>query len=90
MPYICTFNLEKISTYINEFINLEINTIRIITILVNYDFLYFKNKEHSIFLILIFINIFFYIILIILLTSGILLCLLLLFKHLFNKMVKII
>ena len=59
MPHICTFNLEKISTYINEFINLEINTIRIITILVNYDFLYFKNKEHSIFLILIFINIFF-------------------------------
>ena len=53
MPRICTFNLEKISTYINEFINLEINTIRIITILVNYDFLYFKNKEHSIFLILI-------------------------------------
>ena len=90
MPHICTFNLEKISTYINEFINLEINTIRIITILVNYDFLYFKNKEHSIFLILIFINIFFYIILIILLTSGILLCLLLLFKHLFNKMVNII
>ena len=79
MPHICTFNLEKISTYINEFINLEINTIRIITILVNYDFLYFKNKEHSIFLILIFINIFFYIILIILLTSGILLCLLFLF-----------
>ena len=60
MPHICTFNLEKISTYINEFINLEINTIRIITILVNYDFLYFKNKEHSIFLILIFINIFLY------------------------------
>ena len=59
MPHICTFNLEKISTYINEFINLEINTIRIITILVNYDFLYFKNEEHSIFLILIFINIFF-------------------------------
>ena len=53
MPHICTFNLEKISTYINEFINLEIHTIRIITILVNYDFLYFKNKEHSIFLILI-------------------------------------
>ena len=83
MPHICTFNLEKISTYINEFINLEINTIRIITILVNYDFLYFKNKEHSIFLILIFINIFFYIILIILLTSGILLCLLLLLKKIF-------
>ena len=37
MPHICTFNLEKISTYINEFINLEINTIRIITILVKYD-----------------------------------------------------
>ena len=90
MPHICTFNLEKISTYINEFINLEINTIRIITILVNYDFLYFKNKEHSIFLILIFINIFFYIILIILLSSGILLCLLLLFEHPFNKMMKII
>ena len=90
MPHICTFNLEKISTYIYEFINLEINTIRIITILVNYDFLYFKNKEHSIFLILIFINIFFYIILIILLTSGILLCLLLLFKHPFNKIMKII
>ena len=51
MPHICTFNLEKISTYINEFINLEINTIRIITILVNYDFLYFKIKEHRIFLI---------------------------------------
>jgi hypothetical protein len=49
MPHICTFNLEKISTYINEFINLEINTIRIITILVNYDFLYFKNEEHQYF-----------------------------------------
>ena len=59
MPNICTFNFKKISTYISEFINLEINTIRIITILVNYDYLYFKNEELSIFLILIFINTFF-------------------------------
>ena len=49
MPHICTFNLEKISTYIYEFINLEINTIRIITILVKYEY-YLKNFDENLFI----------------------------------------